>query len=146
MSEEDFLKQIEPIPEHDYFYFVPADWSLGQHATCRAYINFRNQNDIFIFKDKFDGYVFVDARGTEYPAIVEFASFQGLPKGKSRKKDNKANSIETEQHFQSFLETLKEDENENKGELKMEYSFQLKDGKLECVDNKSSKNITKCQN
>lgn len=128
MTEEDFAKQIEPIPEHDYFYYVPADWSLGQHATCRAYINFRHQNDIFIFKDKFDGYVFVDTKGIEFPAIVEFAPFQGLPKGKSRKKDNKANTIETEAHYLSFIESLKEDENENKGEMKMEYSFQLKDG------------------
>jgi len=63
MTEETFLKQIEPIPEHDYFYFVPADWSLGQNAACRAYIIFTNQEDIFIFKDKFDGYVFVDSKG-----------------------------------------------------------------------------------
>lgn len=63
MTEETFLKQIEPIPDHDDFYFVPADWSLLQNASSRAYINFTNQNDIFIFKDKFDGYVFVDSRG-----------------------------------------------------------------------------------
>lgn len=130
MTEDCLVKQIEPIPEHDCFYFVPADWSLGQHATSRAYINFRHQSDIFIFKDKFDGYVFIDSKGTEYPAIVEFAPFQGLPKGKSRKRDNKANSIETEAHYLSFVETLKDNENESKGEMKMEYSFQLKDGNL----------------
>lgn len=128
MSEEEFLKQIEPIPEHDYFYFVSADWSLGQNASCRAYINFCHQNDIFIFKDKFDGYVFVDAKGTEYPAIVEFAPFQGLPKGKSRKKDNKSNTIDSEPHYLAFLETLQEQDADGKGEMKMEYSFQLKDG------------------
>lgn len=129
MTEEEFTKQIEPIPDHDYFYFVPADWSLGVNATCRAYINFCNQNDIFIFRDKFDGYVFVDNKGSEYPAVVEFAPFQGLPKGKSRKKDHKANTIETEPHFLQFLESLKDEETEGKSELKMEYSFQLKDGK-----------------
>ncbi|XP_055311107.1 regulator of nonsense transcripts 3B-like [Sitodiplosis mosellana] len=127
MTEEELLKQIEPIPDHDYFYFVPADWSLGVNATCRAYINFCNQNDIFIFRDKFDGYVFVDKKGSEYPAIVEFAPFQGLPKGKSRKKDHKANTIESEPHFLAFLESLKDEETEGKSELKMEYSFQLKD-------------------
>lgn len=128
MTEEELLKQIEPIPDHDYFYFVPADWSLGVNATCRAYINFCNQNDIFIFRDKFDGYVFVDKRGSEYPAIVEFAPFQGLPKSKSRKKDHKANTIESEPHFLAFEESLKDEETEGKSELKMEYSFQLKDG------------------
>lgn len=130
MTEDEFLKQIEPIPEHDYFYFVPADWSLGPNATCRAYINFCNQNDIFIFKDKFDGYVFVDGKGADFPAIVEFAPFQGLPKSKSRKKDLKANTIDSEPHYLAFLESLKEDESEGKTETKMEYSFQLKDGKF----------------
>lgn len=128
MSEDEFVKQIEPIPDHDYFYFVPADWSLGVNATCRAYINFCNQNDIFIFRDKFDGYVFVDNKGSEYPAIVEFAPFQGLPKGKSRKKDLKASTIESEPHYLAFLESLKDEETEGKTELKMEYSFQIKDG------------------
>lgn len=128
MTEDEFTKQIEPIPDHDYFYFVPADWSLGVNATCRAYINFCNQNDIFIFRDKFDGYVFVDNKGSEYPAIVEFAPFQGLPKGKSRKKDHKANTIESEPHYLAFLESLKDEESEGKSELKMEYSFQIKDG------------------
>lgn len=128
MTEEEFAKQIDPIPDHDYFYFVPADWSLGVNATCRAYINFCNHDDIFIFRDKFDGYVFVDNKGSEYPAIVEFAPFQGLPKGKSRKKDLKSNTIETEPHFLAFLESLKDEEAEGKNELKMEYSFQLRDG------------------
>lgn len=129
MTEEEFLKQIDPVPDHDYFYFVPADWSLGINATGRAYINFCNQNDIFIFRDKFDGYVFVDTKGAEYLAIVEFAPFQGLPKGKSRKKDQKVNTIETEQHYLSFLESIKDEDVDGKSEMKMEYSFQIKDGK-----------------
>lgn len=129
MTEADFRKQIEPIPDHDYFYFVAADYSLGVNATCRAYINFCNTNDIFIFRDKFDGYVFVDSRGHEYPAIVEFAPFQCLQKVKARKKDVKANSIESEPHYLAFLETLQDDVGDPKGEMKMEYSFQIKDGK-----------------
>lgn len=127
MSEEMFLKQIEPIPDYDSFYFV-SDMSLG---SSRAYINFCNQDDIFIFKDKFDGYVFVD-KGVEYPAVVEFAPFQGLVKIKSRKKDNKCGTIETDPHFLQFLESLKQDEVETgKPEMKLEYSYQIKDGKLD---------------
>ncbi|CAD7078050.1 unnamed protein product [Hermetia illucens] len=130
MTEETFLKQIEPLPDHENYYFVPADWSLGQDATARAYINFLNQDDIFLFKDRFDGYVFVDNKGAEYPAIVEFAPFQGLPRNKSRKKDPKVNSIETDPHYISFLETLNKEESEgSKAEFKLEYSFQLKDDK-----------------
>lgn len=29
----------------------------------RAYINFKNQEDIVLFRDRFDGYVFVDHKG-----------------------------------------------------------------------------------
>lgn len=131
MTEDEFLKQIDPIPEYDYFYFVPADYSLGENASCRAYINFIQQDDIFLFKDKFDGYVFVDTKGAEYPAVVEFAPFQGLPKIKSRKKDNKCGTIESDQHYISFLASLNADENETtKTEMKMEYSYQIKDGSL----------------
>lgn len=144
MTEEEFLKQIEPIPDHDYFYYVPADWSLGLNATCRAYINFCNQNDIFIFRDKFDGYVFVDTRGSEYPAIVEFAPFQGLPKGKSRKKDQKVNSIETEAHYLAFLESIKDEDVDGKSEMKMEYSFQLKDGESSEITIYVIDSITDC--
>lgn len=103
----------------------------GQNATSRAYINFINEEDIFIFKDRFDGYVFVETKGgVEYPAMVEFAPFQGLPKSKSRKKDNKCNTIETDPDFIKFLNFLNSDTGEGKPEMKMEYSYQIKDGKL----------------
>lgn len=129
MSEETFLQQIEPIPDHDSFYFV-SDMSLG---SSRAYIHFCHQDDIFIFKEKFDGYVFVDNKGVEYPAVVEFAPFQGLAKIKSRKKDNKCGTIETDPHFMQFLESLKQQDDGETGkpEMKLEYSYQIKDGKWE---------------
>lgn len=44
--------------------------SLGPHAYSRAYIEFKDQNDIFSFSDKFDGYVFVDARGKVFASFV----------------------------------------------------------------------------
>ena len=37
--------------------------SLGQHAFSRAYINLINHQDVVVFVEKFDGYVFVDSRG-----------------------------------------------------------------------------------
>lgn len=102
----------------------------GRNATSRAYINFLNEEDIFIFKDRFDGYVFVEATGgVEYPAIVEFAPFQGLPKSKSRKKDNKCNTIESDPDFIKFLNYLNGEGGDAKPDTKMEYSYQIKDGK-----------------
>ena len=37
--------------------------SLGQNAFSRAYLNLINRQDIAIFMEKFDGYVFVDSKG-----------------------------------------------------------------------------------
>ena len=69
-------------------------------------------------------------RGTEYPAIVEFAPFQGLPKSRGRKKDKNANTIEEEPHYINFLESLKTEEADGqKPEPKLEYSYQIKDDK-----------------
>lgn len=72
MTEEAFLEQVSPIPEHDHFYFAKPDPSLGNNLYSRAYINFVNVDDIYLFKDKFDGYVFLDDRGKElcYQIIV----------------------------------------------------------------------------
>jgi regulator of nonsense transcripts 3 len=63
MTQETFTDQVSPLPDHDYLYFVKGDLSLGQFAFSRAYIDFINQEDIFIFTEKFDGYVFVDQKG-----------------------------------------------------------------------------------
>lgn len=76
--------------------------------------------------------MFVDSvRGSEYPAIVEYAAFQGLPKSRARKKhDKNVGSIESEQHFLNFLDLLKTEEADSqKNEPKLEYSYQIKDDK-----------------
>lgn len=128
MTEEEFLKQIDPLPEYDFYYFAAADWSLGFDATCRAYITFKNYEDVFLFRDRFDGYVFVDSKGNEYPAIVEFAPFQGFLKNKSRSSDNKVDTIEQEPHYQQFLKKLEEDREAaaKGGESKLEFSLDPK--------------------
>jgi len=110
MNMETFLEQISPAPNYDYMYFVKADMSLGQHAFSRAYINFVNQEDIFLFKDKFDGYVFVDQKGNEYSAVVEFSPFQKIPKKKPKKKDTKCGTIEQDPDYIKFLESLQNPE------------------------------------
>ncbi|KAJ8309832.1 hypothetical protein KUTeg_011697 [Tegillarca granosa] len=113
LTPETLLEQISPLPNHDFFYFVKADLSLGQNAFTRAYINFQNHEDVFIFRDKFDGYVFVDGKGNEYAAIVEFSPFQRVPKRKSKKSDAKKGTIEQDSDYQKFLDSLQNPEEEN---------------------------------
>lgn len=94
-------------------------------ATCRAYINFTNADDVFLFKERFDGYVFVDAAGTEYPAQVEYAPFQGFSKSRSKKKDIKASSIETDVHYLEFVERFNNQEIA-KSDLKADFNLNAK--------------------
>ncbi|KFB51374.1 AGAP006649-PA-like protein [Anopheles sinensis] len=129
MTEELLREQISvdgQMPKHDEFYFVGPDWSLGVHASSRAYINFTDPEDIFRFTDSFDGYTFVDAKGMEYQAVVEYAPLQKLPKNRSRKKDAKCNTIESDSHFISFKEALEAEEQEAlHGRGTQEFSFKL---------------------
>lgn len=45
--------------------------SLYPHLFARAYINFKNPEDIVLFRDRFDGYVFIDSRGKFFLLKVE---------------------------------------------------------------------------
>lgn len=77
------------------------------NAFCRAYIYFRNFDDIINFRDRFDGYVFVDSKSNEYPAVVEFAPFQRKYKnGDSQKKDSKCNTMDQDLDYSTFLKTF----------------------------------------
>lgn len=80
MSENEFLKQVSPLPDHDYFCFYEANSGLGPHSYSRAYINFLDTNDMSVFRERFDNYVFLDKDGHEYPAVVEQSLWQKSPK------------------------------------------------------------------
>ncbi|XP_077393711.1 regulator of nonsense transcripts 3A isoform X1 [Festucalex cinctus] len=110
LTKEQLEEQLSPLPSFDYFEFFPADPSLYPHLFSRAYINFKNQEDIILFRDRFDGYVFIDNKGQEFPAVVEFAPFQKVSKKKLKKKDAKAGSIEEDPEYKRFLENYSCDE------------------------------------
>ncbi|XP_062997732.1 regulator of nonsense transcripts 3B isoform X2 [Elgaria multicarinata webbii] len=110
LTKEQLEEHLQPLPEHDYFEFFANDSSLYPHMFSRAYINFKNQEDIVLFRDRFDGYVFVDHKGLEYSAIVEFAPFQKSAKKKNKKKDAKAGTIEDDPEYKKFLESYSADD------------------------------------
>ncbi|XP_077434717.1 regulator of nonsense transcripts 3B [Vanacampus margaritifer] len=104
LTKEELEEQLQPLPEVDYLEFFSNDTSLYPHLFARAYINFKNQEDIVLFRDRFDGYVFIDNRGQEYPAIVEFAPFQKTSKKRSKKKDAKCGTISDDPDYKKFLD------------------------------------------
>jgi hypothetical protein len=59
----------------------------------RAYINFKTADDLFDFKDKFHGHVFVSNKGNQYVCSVEYAPNQKVPKP-VEKKDPRDGTIE----------------------------------------------------
>uniref|UniRef100_A0A673CT30 UPF3 domain-containing protein n=1 Tax=Sphaeramia orbicularis TaxID=375764 RepID=A0A673CT30_9TELE len=110
LTKEELEEQLQPLPEVDYLEFFSNDTSLYPHLFARAYINFKNQEDIVLFRDRFDGYVFIDNRGQEYPAIVEFAPFQKTAKKRVKKKDAKCGTITEDPDYKKFLEYYNGDE------------------------------------
>nr|CAG4636934.1 EOG090X04G9 [Ceriodaphnia reticulata] len=111
MTEEVFLEQISPLPENDFFSFVKGEQHFGVPTFSRAYINFLNLEEIFTFQDKFDGYVFLDQKGTEYPAVVEFAPYQRIPRHlEPGAKEDKCNTIDNDPHYLQFLKKLEQPE------------------------------------
>lgn len=86
--------------------------SLDPNAYCRAYICFPNFQDVLNFKDRFDGYVFVDAKSNEYPAVIELAPFQRrynqkeLDEQQRQKPEAKCNTIEQDADYQKYLESF----------------------------------------
>uniref|UniRef100_A0A8C6STD1 UPF3B regulator of nonsense mediated mRNA decay n=1 Tax=Neogobius melanostomus TaxID=47308 RepID=A0A8C6STD1_9GOBI len=104
ITKEELEEQLQPLPEMDYLEFFSNDTSLFPHLFARAYINFKNQEDIILFRDRFDGYVFIDNKGQEYPAIVEFAPFQKTARKRIKKKDAKCGTIAEDPDYKRFLE------------------------------------------
>lgn len=46
LNAESFLEIVSPLPDYIDFYFVGADFTLGAEATSRAYIEFKNEEDV----------------------------------------------------------------------------------------------------
>ncbi|KAB0339969.1 hypothetical protein FD754_023510 [Muntiacus muntjak] len=109
LTKEQLQEHLQPMPEHDYFEFFSNDTSLYPHMYARAYINFKNQEGIILFRDRFDGYVFLDNKGQEYPAIVEFAPFQKAAKKKTKKRDTKVGTIDDDPEYRKILESYAAD-------------------------------------
>ncbi|EHB05474.1 Regulator of nonsense transcripts 3A [Heterocephalus glaber] len=102
LTKEQLEEQLRPLPAQDYFQVPGADRLLYPHLYSRACINFRNPDDILLFRDRFDGYVFMSSKGLEYPAVVEFAPFQKIVRRKLKKRDTKMGSIEDDPEYTVF--------------------------------------------
>ncbi|KAH8928350.1 hypothetical protein BT69DRAFT_1346661 [Atractiella rhizophila] len=88
-------------------------WSQGKirkmknkhDINSRAYITFKNYDDLLAFHQGFDGWLFRDKQGTVYQAVVDFAPFQKTPVP-TRKTDPRQGTIDEDEEYKSFLDRL----------------------------------------
>ncbi|KAJ3509927.1 hypothetical protein NMY22_g16135 [Coprinellus aureogranulatus] len=76
-----------------------------ENIPSRAYIAFKNEELLIQFSREFDGHLFKDKAGNESYAIVEYAPYQKVPSEK-RKQDSKNNTIEKDEDYISFINSL----------------------------------------
>ncbi|KAF9045564.1 Smg-4/UPF3 family-domain-containing protein [Panaeolus papilionaceus] len=81
-----------------------------ENIPSRAYIAFKTDGQVAQFKRDYDGHVFRDKQGVESQAVVEFAPYPKIPTEK-RKPDTRNATIEKDEDYISFLESLKASEN-----------------------------------
>lgn len=107
MTWEELNVQLDPIPETEFLQFVPANNDEVKFNFARAYFVFKNDEDIITFRDRFNGYVFIDSKGVESMGIVELAPNPRVPRHSiedSKKRDRKCGTIETDLDYKRFLD------------------------------------------
>ncbi|KAJ8585624.1 hypothetical protein M405DRAFT_865257, partial [Rhizopogon salebrosus TDB-379] len=78
----------------------PSSFQNQENVPSRAYIAFKNEGSLATFSREYGGHLFRDK------AVVEFAPFQKIPSDK-RKPDARNATIDRDEDYISFLETLK---------------------------------------
>ncbi|KAJ3848099.1 Smg-4/UPF3 family-domain-containing protein [Lentinula lateritia] len=76
-----------------------------ENVPSRAYILFRNEEQLALFSKEYDGHLFRDKSGKEAHAVVEFAPYQKVPPEK-KKLDPRNGTIEKDENYISFIESL----------------------------------------
>ncbi|KAG8368865.1 hypothetical protein BUALT_Bualt15G0091100 [Buddleja alternifolia] len=100
--------------------FCPGKFSPKHLTYSRAYINFKKPDDVIEFAEFFNGHVFVNEKGTQFKAIVEYAPSQRVPKQWS-KNDGREGTILKDPEYLEFLEFLaKPVENLPSAEIQLE--------------------------
>ncbi|KAI3972835.1 hypothetical protein MKX01_019493 [Papaver californicum] len=105
---------------YNWLTFRPGKTSHKHQIYSRAYIDFKKPDDVVEFAEFFDGHVFVNEKGAQFKAIVEYAPSQRVPKQWS-KKDGREGTIMKDPEYLEFLELLaKPVENLPSAEIQLE--------------------------
>ncbi|KAK0576076.1 hypothetical protein LWI29_011444 [Acer saccharum] len=107
LSQSDFLALIHDriVDRHNWFAFRPGKSSHKQQRHARAYLDLKRPEDVLEFAEFFDGHVFVNDKGAQFKAIVEYAPSQRAPKPCS-KKDSREGTIYKDPDYLEFLKLI----------------------------------------
>ncbi|XVF26798.1 hypothetical protein REPUB_Repub14bG0050100 [Reevesia pubescens] len=105
---------------YNWFSFRLGKSSHKHQSYSRAYINFKRPQDVFEFAEFFDGHIFVNEKGTQFKAIVEYAPSQHVQKS-GTKKDGREGTIFKDPDYLEFLKLIaKPVENLPSAEIQLE--------------------------
>ncbi|XP_043704728.1 regulator of nonsense transcripts UPF3-like [Telopea speciosissima] len=122
LSQSALMEQIDAhfAGRYKWFYFRPGKNSQKHPQYSRAYIDFKQQDDVVEFAEFLNGHVFVNEKGTQFKIIVEYAPSQRVPKAWS-KKDGREGTMFKDPEYLEFLELIsKPVENLPSAEIQLE--------------------------
>ncbi|KAI8097716.1 Smg-4/UPF3 family-domain-containing protein [Halteromyces radiatus] len=96
----------------DFKTYIPgklAKSKAKESTFSRAYFHMKSIDAVIAFHQGFDGHIFMDSRGNESRAVVEFAPYQGIPK-EHKAPDVRQGTIDEDPDYIKFLESLKADQ------------------------------------
>ncbi|CAN1305930.1 Regulator of nonsense transcripts UPF3 [Linum perenne] len=122
ISQPALMEQIDSVfaGRYRWFSFRTGKTSQKHQSYSRVYIDFKTPDDVIEFAEFFNGHMFVNEKGTQFKAIVEYAPSQRVPKHLS-KKDGREGTISKDPEYLEFLEAIsKPVENLPSAEIQLE--------------------------
>ncbi|CAI0439530.1 unnamed protein product [Linum tenue] len=122
ISQATLMEQIDSsfAGRYSWVAFRTGKSSQKHQSYSRAYIDFKTPEDVIEFAEFFNGHMFVNEKGTQFKAVVEYAPSQRVPKHLS-KKDGREGTISKDPEYLQFLEAiLKPVENLPSAEIQLE--------------------------
>ncbi|CAO3639908.1 unnamed protein product [Cunninghamella echinulata] len=105
----------------DYKIYIPGKLTTNkskESVFSRAYFHMKTIDAVIAFHQGFDGHIFMDSRGNESRAVVEFAPYQSIPK-EHKVPDARQGTIEEDPDYQRFMDSLKAEENKPDNETEV---------------------------
>ncbi|KAL6650572.1 hypothetical protein ACP70R_009497 [Stipagrostis hirtigluma subsp. patula] len=107
IAQQAVLDQVDArfAGRYDWACFRPGNASQKNHRFSRLYLNFKCPEDVVEFAEFFNGHVFVNEKGAQFKALVEYAPSQQVPKS-NIKKDGREGTIMKDPEYLEFLELI----------------------------------------